>query len=201
MQQDHRPPPCLGDPRFVQHGDDPGWSTHPDTLDARDICLTLCPLAALAECARAAQFSGRPLDDDTTHTYPADGVVAAGVICTGDDATIQALRDAESGGRTTAPRCTRCARTLVSGRTPREGEARNCSGGLCSGCYSALRRAGKTKPRFRPPSTCIACAEPMVTSSTPATDRPAAYVIHHSHGQCRACAAASHRIVLAAATA
>ena len=178
--------------------DDAAFIAHPDTLAAQALCLE-CPLSRYRQCAADALNSGRIEDDGDRVRRAPSGIVAAGVICTGDNATKAALRYAARGqDRTDRLRCARCDRGMVQGgREIRPGDVRAAARGMCRGCYTAATRAGIITRPGHPtrPAVCVACSRPMVAGSRSAVRADGA-VIHRAHGYCRGC----YRIGLTAPT-
>ncbi|MFI5783131.1 hypothetical protein, partial [Nocardia sp. NPDC051570] len=72
--------PCHLDPRFLQPGTAQDWHLYPETIAAVAICETDCPISKLVACARAALGAGQ-LVTEPDITLPADGVIAAGIVC------------------------------------------------------------------------------------------------------------------------
>ncbi|MFB7853782.1 WhiB family transcriptional regulator [Rhodococcus qingshengii] len=112
------------------------WATE----EPRLLCA-ICPVKR--ECATAALTSGTTLD--AIATTPADDVIAAGVICTGDDKTARALT-AVIESREYKPRqpipenCKTCRRKLCSQKTtPGKYDAPHHSNGICTLCYQKRR--------------------------------------------------------------
>lgn len=181
--------PCQGDLRFLQPGEDVAWGSRPETRAAVTICHTECPTSRLVDCARRALESGSVSDESERVTRPADGVVAAGIVCSGDDATATALRGliARYGRETGAPpTCLGCRRRFVPAREPlSEDTAHRAARGLCSGCYSATGRAGRlARVHQIRPTACVDCAKPLVGRHDPVPD---GHARHHSHGRCTTC--------------
>lgn len=181
-------PPCHGRPGFLQPGEFKDWHQHWPTRAAVTICETRCPTAQLVNCARGALIAG-VVDDQPSVVRPADGVVAAGIVCRGDAATTDALNEviARHTGQRRPARCTGCRRVLVPKRHPLEGDsAHHAAQGLCTGCYTATYRArhSATVHELNPPKQCEDCQRPMVPrSSRP----PAGHVRYAAKGVCTTC--------------
>lgn len=111
-----------------------------DTDEPLRLCA-ICPVKQ--ECATAALTSGSTLD--AIATTPADDVIAAGVVCEGDDKTARALQ-AVIESREYKPRqpipenCKVCTRKLCSQKTsPGKYIAPHHSNGICTHCYQKSR--------------------------------------------------------------
>ncbi|MBV6758380.1 hypothetical protein [Rhodococcus opacus] len=177
--------PCRDKPGFLQPGEYPFWHLAPETVAAQEMC---------GHCPFRRTCAGETLDNGY------DGVVAASVICRGDDRTRDMLE--QIAGRTTpiapvipiaAARTTHClnptcrARLVKQSETPAAGEARRGGRGLCMGCYAVARRAGRIEARRLRPLTCKGCSLPMVAAHrTP----PAGHVEHEANDYCTGCARA-----------
>lgn len=168
---------------FLQPGEDPNWHLLPATELAVVLCRTECPRGAFTACARAALDQlGRVPDEPHVPTV-ADGVVAAGIVCRGDEATADALRAVlgEQDSSAAPAACIGCARPLGD-----HGETvRSAARGLCKGCYSATARAGQLAPVYQlRPECCDGCARPLVGRRD---DLPEGHARYHSGGRCEAC--------------
>ncbi|WP_147404232.1 hypothetical protein [Nocardia panacis] len=180
--------PCHLDPRFLQPGDEPDWHLFPETIQAVAVCETICPISHLVRCARAALRSGQ-LATEPEVTLPADGVIAAGIICRGDNDTALTLREVINRyGRPEdcIPVCPGCERRLVLAGEPLGlNEARLAARGLCKGCYSATARSGQlTKVYQLRPDHCADCKRPLVGREDPV---PEGHARFHSDGRCLGC--------------
>lgn len=144
-------PLCIGRPGF----------TDPDRATPEDLALCQkCPIRQ--QCATDALTSGSTLD--WAHSGPADGVIAAGVVCHGDKATTEALAAVAHCTPPPRPRlrqpaitpgthCRQCHREM----TPRPrgadvhlgpGTVTHCARGLCRVCYQrAIRQGMATRPQ------------------------------------------------------
>ncbi|WP_280424033.1 hypothetical protein [Nocardia carnea] len=145
-------------------------------------------------CARAALGAGQ-LATEPEITLPADGVVAAGIVCRGDNSTVLALQavvDKYGRGAERIRVCAGCERRLVPARqTLGVNEAHLAARGLCRGCYSATERSGQLARVYQlRPAACVGCARPMVGNRDTA---PTGHVRHHSQGRCTACRAKHRR--------
>lgn len=131
--------------------------TNPAVATVKDIIICdNCPIRR--KCAERALTIGLPLD--RTGSGVADGVIAAGVVCHGDEET--AIRLAAVAGHPDPPtrqrvrqepilpgtRCRCCHRPMVP--RPRgddihlgEGIVTHCARGLCRVCYQRAKRSGQ----------------------------------------------------------
>jgi len=111
-----------------------------NTDEPRLLCA-ICPVKR--ECATTALTSGSTLD--AIATTPADDVIAAGVVCAGDDRTARALtaviESREYKPRQSIPdNCKVCTRQLCSQKTaPDKYVAPHHSNGICTLCYQKHR--------------------------------------------------------------
>jgi len=179
---------CHLDPRFLQPGDNPDWHLYPETIEAVAVCETSCPIRRFVDCARAALGAGQ-LATEPDITLPADGVIAAGIVCRGDNNTALALREVINRyGRPEdrIPVCPGCERRLIpAGQPLGVNEARLAARGLCKGCYAATGRSGQLAKVYQlRPSHCTDCARPLVGRSDPVPEGHARY---HSDGRCLGC--------------
>ncbi|MGV9668667.1 hypothetical protein [Nocardia niigatensis] len=182
------PTPCRLDPRFIQLGEDDDWHLHPATIEAVAICETECPISRVVGCARAALGAGQ-LATEPDITLPADGVIAAGIVCRGDNTTSLALREVISRygtGAALVPTCPGCERRLIpAGQPLGVNEARPGARGMCTGCMSAASRSGQLARVYQlRPTHCIDCARPLVPRTGPL---PEGHARHHSLGRCTTC--------------
>ncbi len=183
-----RQAPCHRDFRFVQPGDDPDWHLYAQTIAAVATCETECPISQLVACARQALGAGQ-LATEPEITLPADGVIAAGLVCRGDNATVLALQEVITRygrGDDRIPVCAGCQRRLVpAGKPLGVNEAHLAARGLCKGCYSATGRSGQlAKVHQMRPTHCIDCLRPLVGRRD---EVPEGQVRHHSRGRCLSC--------------
>lgn len=118
-----------------------------------------CPLKR--RCALDALHSGDSLDGSVTS--PANDVIAAGVVCVGDEATAEALaavagvdvpKYRASSARSKAPeRCVNCRHMMVSwtrNKVP-EGYVMHHARGYCTGCrkaYEHVLKGVERKPKL-----------------------------------------------------
>ncbi|WP_157181960.1 hypothetical protein [Nocardia testacea] len=179
---------CRLDSRFVQPGEDPTWHLHPDTIAAIAHCETACPISQVVDCARRALGAGQ-LATEPEITLPADGVIAAGIICRGDNSTVLALQaviDRYGRGAQRIRLCAGCERRLIpAGETLGVNEAHLAARGLCKGCYSATDRSGQMAKVYQlRPEHCVDCSRPMVGPRDPV---PEGHVRHASRGRCSGC--------------
>ncbi|MFE5877774.1 WhiB family transcriptional regulator [Rhodococcus sp. NPDC056506] len=127
--------PCKGVDGFVRE-DGQEWPN----ASALTLCGS-CPF--IRECATTALTSGSTLD--AIATTPADDVIAAGVVCAGDDRTARALtaviEEREYKPRQSIPdNCKVCTRHLCSQKTaPDKYVAPHHSNGICTLCYQKHR--------------------------------------------------------------
>ncbi|WP_280273396.1 hypothetical protein [Nocardia wallacei] len=180
--------PCHRDARFVQPGDDPDWHFYPETIAAITICETECPISRFVACARRALGSGQ-LATEPEITLPADGVIAAGLVCRGDNETTLALQEMINRygrGDDRIPVCAGCQRRLVpAGQPLGVNEAHLAARGLCKGCYSATDRSGQLAKVYKiRPTHCVDCQRPLVGRNA---EVPEGHVRHHSRGRCLSC--------------
>ncbi|MHD0300136.1 WhiB family transcriptional regulator [Rhodococcus qingshengii] len=112
------------------------WATE----EPRLLCA-ICPVKR--ECATAALTSGSTLD--AIASTPADDVIAAGVVCEGDDRTARALQ-AVIESREYKPRqpipehCKTCGWKLCSEKVALAvGTIPHHSNGICTLCYQKAR--------------------------------------------------------------
>ncbi len=141
-------PPCQDLPGFLQEGEDPHWGQTPEAQAAQAVCRNYCPIRTRLACAKAAQEAGTPVTDDS-RTYPASGVVMAGVICTGDTRTARALRQVIES---IAPerRCIRCHQPMFT-KPPTYLDRADINPklvihggqGACRTCFKSMQRAGR----------------------------------------------------------
>ncbi|MBV7292355.1 WhiB family transcriptional regulator [Corynebacterium sp. TAE3-ERU16] len=137
---DHRRPPCTRKRAYTDPEHDPQA-----TREAIRTCHT-CPL--LKDCARQALHGGDSLDGH--YTRPATGVIQAGIHCSGDDATAEALARIAGVERPTyrdriprpvpPPSCRRCHTPMVpwSRKTlPPPGHVMHHGRGYCQRCRGA----------------------------------------------------------------
>lgn len=166
-----------------------------------------CPL--IQACARDALTAG-DLQEDGTRAV-ADGVLQAGVICRGDQATVDALRAVAGlpnhpqaprsriirsrGTIQEGQRCRECSRPLWKfTRDPSEipdGYVMLYARGWCVHCRVAYKQATAqapkriTRERQRRPRHCVDCDAPMVPY---AHDLPTDRHVHHmARGRCMKC--------------
>lgn len=138
------PPPCHRNPAFTNVNTDDGQ----EIQNTREICQS-CPL--LKTCAKDALYSGTSLDGH--YTRPANNVIQAGVLCTGDHRTAAEL--AQIAGlptpayRNCVPRqkppatCLSCHQAMVSWtrRTVPEEHVMHYARGYCTNCRGAYQAA------------------------------------------------------------
>ncbi|MFI5784065.1 hypothetical protein, partial [Nocardia sp. NPDC051570] len=146
-------------------------------------------------CARAALGAGQ-LVTEPDITLPADGVIAAGIVCRGDNTTTIALREVINRyGRPEdrIPVCPGCERRLIpAGQPLGVNEGRLSARGMCKACYTATERSGQLAKVYQlRPSDCIDCELPMVGRDD---DAPEGHVRHHSKGRCLGCQTNHRRV-------
>lgn len=133
-------PPCTQAPDwFVQPGEMRGWAEREEARTAVSWCRSRCDPAVFQACARFALTSGWIGVDGTQR--PASGVVMAGVVCKGNDATeaqLKALLPQEPPPRPEA--CVVCKRPMSTKCRHVPGTVVHESQGRCAGCVRAARR-------------------------------------------------------------
>lgn len=196
-------PPCQGTKNraFI----DPGNSDRFKIAAAEKICES-CPL--LKQCALAGLTAGN-LPDGTKSV--SDEVIVAGVVCQGDQDTVDALNAVANApeathsphAREVQPRalitpgqpCKACSRPLWKWTRDQaeipEGYVIHHARGWCKHCRGAYKQATahtpkrQTRERQRRPRHCIQCQHPMVPMSH---DLPTDSHVHHmARGRCIAC--------------
>lgn len=131
----------------------------PETIDKAIHMCQSCFM--LQECARRALVAGSSLDGSWIH--PANGVVQAGVLCTDDMETAEAL--AEIAGvevpayRDKKPRfappeeCVTCKKPMVvrprDGTETPDGHVNHMAHGQCQSCYARRKRFVRSQERLR----------------------------------------------------
>lgn len=140
-------PPCEGLPGF----------TDPTSVTIGNISTCKqCPLRR--QCASDALTAGATLD--RSHVGPADGVLAAGILCTGDQHTASQL--ARIAGVPTPlvqvrqprfkrpDRCRHCHRPMTvrkEGQPTTGDQPVHTAHGYCRDCYKRLRKHGALETR------------------------------------------------------
>lgn len=146
-------PPCHA---IAAHTDLP-HNTPTDTMGAIRMCDT-CPIRK--QCAAQALTAGDHLDQSVRQ--PASGVVAAGVICTGDAHTSQQLANIAGvrplpirvmGTRNPRPdHCQGCGRRMIvrpRGVPLTPDMVTHCAHGYCRTCDKHRRATGEVDPAPR----------------------------------------------------
>lgn len=127
--------PCLDRPGFERLDGDDEWPNTAEVVAAKAVCR-FCPY--VPECGAAALTAGTPMD--SLAPVPADDVVAAGVVCTGDEKTRRALQAAIVGRvyRQRAKRpthCTQCTVAMCGTKTsPDPNVVPHAGRGICVRC-------------------------------------------------------------------
>lgn len=131
--------------------------TDPDTITTAMVSTCKqCPMRR--QCASDALTAGATLD--RSHVGPADGVLAAGILCTGDQHTASQL--ARIAGVPTPlvqvrqprfkrpERCRHCHRHMTvrkEGQPTRGDQPTHVAHGYCRDCYKHLRKNGDLETR------------------------------------------------------
>lgn len=174
---------------FLQPGERADWHRSSAAKQARQLCAK-CPLGAVRCAQQALELPGIP-----------DGVILAGIVCRGGNATRHELRLLAGAAKprtdrpnltlvpaTPATHCTGCERPFADPDSPPDPDSdavHRSARGLCRSCYTAARRAGTLEPAHAPrPDDCIDCDKPMVAARQPI---PAGHVRHEKAGRCETC--------------
>lgn len=177
-------PPCAHNPTaWLQPGETNHWHTLPAAYDATQTCQTLCPTTTFLACAENALTAGTLADEHSPR--PADGVIMAGIACTGDDRTIHELhtviREVAPDWEPPANACKGCGRVFVDKTEPATAHtAHAVTKALCITCHRNRRNIVALPKR---PNNCLSCDRPMTTRSKPKPD----HVRHERGGYCTGC--------------